>query len=99
MNDRVAIEYRDFWDVPRIFFFDLAGRRLLADCTFDNETEDYSGEYVVYEMPPDLRIPDGSWIGIEAKSVTTLGKIAVEKVEFDETKKQSVRADVFRAFL
>ena len=35
------IQYRDFYDVPRIFVADYQGRLYLFDCPFDEALDDY----------------------------------------------------------
>lgn len=99
MDDWADIEYRDFWDVPRIFFLTIGDRKLLADCPFDEAAEDYSSVYVVFEMPPDFEIPENSWAGIASRALTKLGEIPVAEADFDETKRRSVSTAAFRRFL
>lgn len=56
------IQYRDFYDVPRIFVFRANDRVFLADCPFDEEIDDYLKFYTLFELPPDAdRSLDGSW--------------------------------------
>ena len=43
-------EYRDFYDVPRIFVIDVDGRIILFDCQFVDELDEYSDEYKIYEL-------------------------------------------------
>ena len=95
MNWLPIIEYRDFWDVPRIFFVRKNGVLLLFDCEFNDQKEDYSDEYKVYIMP---ELPAGeSWKGIFERATEYLGNVPVDKVNFDETRRKFIQDDL--AFL
>jgi hypothetical protein len=92
----VPINYRDFWDVPRIFFAEHAGRLYLFDCQFDEDTEDYPESYQVFLMPPltDLDFA-GSWADLWRKAVRKVGDVPVAAVRFDPTRRQAIGAEVF----
>lgn len=96
MTDMIPIQYRDFWDVPRIFFTHYRGSLYLFDCPFDDEVEDYPNEYRVYLMPPlsptDLA---GSWADLWERAVRDLGSVPITAVAFDDTKRRQIAASVF----
>lgn len=95
MTRWAAIDYRDFWDFPRIFFLTDRGQTYLFDCPFDEESEDYPDEYRVYLMPPMTAVEkDGSWAGLYRKAVAELGRVRTSAVRFDPTKRQFADASV-----
>ena len=68
-------QYRDFWDVPRMFLVDSDGRSMLFDCAFDEEREDFGDQYRVYLMPPlsngEL---EGSWADLPKRAHSFVGE-------------------------
>ena len=50
MGEKLRIQYRDFYDVPRIFLTTYKGRHFLLDCPFDDALDDYSAAYEVFLM-------------------------------------------------
>ena len=92
------IRYRDFWDVPRIFFVEEAGRLYLFDCQFDEVTEDYPDVYQVFLMPP-LSEADyaGSWAPLYQRATAKVGEVPVAAVRFDPTRRQAIDPVVFAA--
>lgn len=96
MSARASIvEYRDFWDVPRVFLARYQDGLFLFDCPFDEDAEDFPDLYRVYRMPAlspeDL---EGSWYGLEAKAVDYLGEVPISAVRFDGTRRQEIDASV-----
>ena len=100
MNRWVAIDYREFWDVPRIFFATDAGRLVLFDCAFNEVLEDYPEVYRIYAMPslsPDALA--GSWKDIHRKATRFLGAVPISRVTFDPTKRKQIDASVLDELL
>jgi len=93
-------QYRDFWDVPRIFLVVFDQSFFLFDCMFDPELEDFDDEYQVFVMP-ELGDADlaGSWKQLSEKSIRTLGKIKVSDVNFDETRRSFIDASAISQLL
>lgn len=89
------VQYRDFWDVPRIFVARYQDELFLFDCPFDEDVEDFPDSYKVYRMPAltheDLA---GSWYGLEAKAIGFLGEVPISKVQFDGTRRKEIDAGV-----
>jgi hypothetical protein len=85
------IEYRDFWDVPRMFVARHDGRPYLFRDPFDSMTENYSHQYEVLELPPlgadELK---GSWDGLAGRALTKLGTVRIDEVEFDSSRRRSM---------
>ncbi|MFT3713594.1 MAG: hypothetical protein QM817_38545 [Archangium sp.] len=85
----VAFTYRGFWDVPRVLLLELRGAHLVLESEFDEVLDDYSDDYVVYEVPSSFQwqqVADP----IAAHSLRRLGTIRVSDVKFDESKRRSI---------
>ena len=96
MTDWTPIKYRDFWDVPRIFFAEHGGRLYLFDCPFDETGEDYPESYQVFQMPALTDIDyAGSWADLWRKAVRKLGEVPVAAIRFDPTRRKAIGAEVF----
>jgi hypothetical protein len=91
MSQRVPIQYRGFWDVPRIFLARYQGRTFLFDCPFDEQLDDYPDTYGVFLLP-DLQEEElpKDWTCLRQRAVDCLGNIPVSRVTFDPTKRQSI---------
>jgi len=99
MTDRwLPIHYRDFYDVPRAFVLEYHGELLFFDCPFSDVLEDYGDRYLVFKIPEELRerIDTISWTDLGNRS-ERIGAVLVSAVEFDETKRKGVKADVFES--
>ena len=96
MIDGVLIRYRDFWDVPRIFFAEHDGELYLFDSRFDKTSEDYLESYDVYLMP-SFGESDylGSWAEHPQKAICKVGVVPIDSVRFDPTKRKEIGAEVF----
>lgn len=97
MSDWLPIlEYRDFYDLPRAFVVRRNGREVLFDCPFDAAVDDYPKEYAVYELTNEgerLRKMK-SWSSL-AEHGTRLGKVSVDTVAFDASKRSAISTSVF----
>lgn len=86
-----TIRYRDFYDVPRIFITTYNGELYLFDCPFDEQLDDYSDRYTVYQLPSlsedELQC---SWEHLAERAASVLGTIPVTQVKFDATKRNSI---------
>ena len=95
-----TIRYRDFYDVPRIFITAHDGAQYLFDCPFDDELDDYSDCYRVYQLPAllehELR---GSWERLSDRAVALVGSVPVDQVEFDQSKRKLVNTSVLDKLL
>ncbi len=90
-----TIRYRDFYDVPRIFITTHNGEQYLFDCPFDEERDDYSDQYDVYQLQA---IPEdelkGSWERLPERGARAVGTVPVAQVQFDTTKRDSIDTEV-----
>lgn len=95
-----AICYRDFYDVPRIFITAHDGKQYLFDCPFDDELDDYSERYRVYQLPALQEYElDGSWERLPDRAVALVGSVPVDKVEFDQSKRKLINTSVLDELL
>jgi hypothetical protein len=95
-----TIRYRDFYDVPRMFITVYEGTQYLFDCPFDDELDDYSDRYFVYQLPSLLEDDlGGSWERLPERAVCLLGTARVAEVEFDQTKRERINTTVIKALL
>lgn len=88
MNDPTPFIYRGFYDVPRMIIARYEGFRLLLDCRFDDDLDEYPDAYRVFVIPDisdaELAVPI-SWLGLDKKATAYLGTVAVKDIVFDET--------------
>jgi hypothetical protein len=97
--EMVPIQYRGFWDVPRIFLARHRGRLFLFESRYDEEVEEHADSFTVYELPidSDAELPK-DWTTLSERALKELGQISVEDVQFDPSKRQAVDAGVFQRF-
>jgi hypothetical protein len=86
--------YRDFHEVPRVFYVEHDGRYFLFDCEYDERRGDYAPGYTVYVVPKEA-VATPSWQELAARSVVT-GWLPLDAVEFDETKQRAMLASVLQ---
>lgn len=94
----LPIKYRDFYDVPRLVVVEWRGDLYMLDSPFDEGQDDYTDVFTVYRLPADAReaVAEDSWDDLPGSGVA-LGQIAVEEVQFDETRREAVSDELFRA--
>jgi len=90
------MKYCDFYDVPRLVAVTHDDALFLLDCPYDDETEDYPAYHEVYRLPPRRldELAGASWEGLAA-SGRRVGRIPVDAVEFDPSRRSSVNANLF----
>lgn len=49
-NVWIPIQYRDFYDIPRIFVMHHLGDTFVFDCPFDDDADEYPEYYVVRRL-------------------------------------------------
>jgi|KBSMisStaDraftv2_1062788.scaffolds.fasta_scaffold98655_1 hypothetical protein len=88
-------QYRDFWDIPRIFLVEYGNSLFLFDCEFDEQKEDYGNVFHVYLMPKLTEQEfDGSWEKLSGKAERFLGEIYAADLTFDESRRESIDEEV-----
>ena len=94
------IVYREFADFPRSFFVRGKGGWLFLDAPFDDDLDDYSQDFAVYDM--GTAGPDefsGAWHEVPGRAVARLGEIALDCDAFDPTRRVAIRSDRLSQFL
>jgi len=95
MNAPIPIEYRDYWDVPRIFLARHQGRLYLFDCEFDETLEDFRQGYRVYLMPEiSTEDREGSWAEFPKRAIRELRTIEVGLVSFANAEKSMIDSSI-----
>lgn|SRR5438046_1164081 len=95
MSDRLTIQYRDFYDVPRIFLVNHRGTLYLFDCPFDQDLDEYPDIYRVFVLPSDpCSDLSGSWDDLASRATAYLGEVPVKSVQFDSTRRREIETDV-----
>ena len=96
MTEWLEIQYRGFYDIPRIFVVQRDGDRYLFVCQFDDSMDDYAGDYVVYCLSDEQweRLRGGSWLDLP-DDLERVGLIPTASVTFDASKRRAVNASVF----
>ena len=92
----VPFEYRDFYDIPRIFVVRHDNELFLFDCRFSPHADDYSSRFDVYALPASLEDSLGkiSWEGLSAAG-RAVGSVETSSVEFDDSQRRLVNDEVF----
>jgi hypothetical protein len=90
-----TIQYRDFYDVPRIFVARSTNETFLFDSRFDDLKDEYDTEYTVFLMPmlSDGELT-GDWKSLKERAIRLLGTIPVSEVQFDSTKRKQVDLNI-----
>ena len=95
-----TIRYRDFYDVPRIFITTYNGELYLFDCPFDEELDDYSDRYQVYQLQAISEDElQGSWEHLPERAASVLGTVPVAHVQFDTTRRNSIDTTVLEEII
>jgi hypothetical protein len=95
--EKLKIQYRDFWDVPRVFVTSYQGRHYLFDCPFNDELDEYPDHYEVFltnSLPAEVL--NGSWMNIRDQAIHHLGQVPVKSVQFDETMREEIDAGILK---
>jgi hypothetical protein len=92
----IPIQYREFYDIPRMFIAEYGGETYLFDGSFDDALDDYPPSYSVFVLPHiDLSTLSGSWADLSRSAVRMCGEVSTDAVVFDPTRRQSISPDVF----
>ena len=90
MSSMIPFRYSGFWDVPRYILLKYREAWLFLYCGFDDDLDDYSESYEVYRLPPSIepRLEKESWAFVYEMMGDCIGKIKVQDIRFDETKRK-----------
>ena len=95
MGKMVPIQYREFWDVPRIFLASYRSKLFLFDCPFDEGTEDFPDYYQVYLLPDlEQHALSNSWDKLSSKAIHYFGKVHIKTIRFDQTKRREIDSSI-----
>lgn len=94
----VAIQYREFYDVPRLFLAKQGGTVYVFDCPFDEVADEYPAHHRAYRLPSEMgaAADAGSWEDLP-RAGTFVGEVPVEAVRFDATRRAAIDDTVFGA--
>ena len=85
------IKYFSFWDVPRTFAFEQAGKVYVLMSEFDDDLDKYPDAYEVFIVSGVANLSVLSdWKSIEPLPKTRVGKVPVAAVRFDESRRKFV---------
>lgn len=92
----LPIQYGEFHDIPRVFLVSNNSETYLFDCSFSNAIDDYPDEFVVYKLPQNGSSDRSAvpWAELLAQG-KRVGTIRIENMVFDDSKRKSIRGDVF----
>jgi hypothetical protein len=88
---RRRIKYFSFWDVPRTFAFEYSGKVYLLTSEFDDALDEYPDDYEVFVVSGIENLSKVSdWKCIEPLPKTSVGRVPVASVRFDESRRKYV---------
>ena len=78
-----VIDYRDFYDVPRMIVASNEEGVFLFYSRFDEKRDDYLEHYEVYRMPElKSEVLAGSWDGLERRALERGPDVALNDLPF-----------------
>jgi hypothetical protein len=79
----------EFYDVPRCIATRYKGKLILLQSAFDEQFDDYAASYSVCLLPESVEssLATSSWKFLESTQLTLIGRIQVDSVRFDPTKR------------
>jgi hypothetical protein len=96
--EMTAFHYVDFYDVPRTIIVPVRGQWVLLQSAFDEHFDDYEAYYSVYRLPSSFEPPTvGSRWDFLQHELVCVGKIPISEVEFDLSKRRTLRASALDA--
>jgi hypothetical protein len=99
VKEPVEIQYREFYDWPRMFVASLDGTDYFFDGSFDDQIDEYPEMYQVFLMPHlTTEQRTGSWIDLRKCALRHLGSVKVVDMHFDPARRHCVEADDIRQF-
>ena len=87
----MPIEYRDFYDRPRMFKLTVGDQVFLCISAFKEDLDDHDSAYEVWRITsPEAISWGGSWLEFPRPNDQLMGRIAVKDVVFDASCRASV---------
>jgi hypothetical protein len=85
------VEYRNFYDIPRMFVVVENGRTFLFDCPFDHVADEFTPHYNVYElMDVESDSLPKDWREFSKRLRRLVGRVAVNDVSFDDSERRRI---------
>lgn len=89
----VPFTYSGFWDVPRYTFCQIDGKHLLLQSEFDDNLDEYSTDYQVFELQSPIQVGSKfSWETFPLSEARLIETIPVTTMNFDETKRAKMNS-------
>jgi len=101
MAEMTPFRYGGFYDVPRCLSLHYRGRRFLLQSAFDDQLDEYPTDYSVY-LVPETADDSRQVCSPEFLSNTPMaciGKIPIDQVKFDASKRNELDASVLDRFV
>jgi hypothetical protein len=101
LTEMTPFIYGGFWDVPRCLALRYRGKRFLFLSTFDEEIDEYPSDYSVYVIPESAE-DSRQVLSPEFLSNTPMdciGRIPIDRVTFDSTKRRELDASILDSLI
>lgn len=94
------IRYRDFYDIPRAVVLEFEGVFYFFSSPFGESEGEYSDYFDVYELSAEAtaNLDSSDWSSIE-KYGKYSGRVSIDELCFDDTKRKSVELRSLRRAL
>jgi hypothetical protein len=98
--EMTPFSYGGFWDVPRYLALRYKGKHFLLQSVFDEDLDEYPSEYSVYAVPelvddpPPVCCPEF----LSRMQTSFIGRIPIDRVTFDSTKRKELDASILNRF-
>jgi hypothetical protein len=99
--DRLPFSYGEFYDFPRMIRFCFEGNWYFLRSEFDDAKDDYDDSYKTYRLPyrteEEILSHPNYWMDLS--NADYLGRITVTELGFDETRRKSIGAHLFKDWI
>ena len=101
LSELTPFAYGGFYDVPRCLTLRYQGRRFLLFGAFDDDLDEYPSDYSVYVVPEpaDDSRPVSSPEFLSNTPMNCIGRISIDQVRFDPSKRQKLDARILDRFI
>jgi hypothetical protein len=99
--EMTPFRYGWFYDVPRCVTFHYKGKRFLLQSAFDEDLDEYLTDYSVYVIPEaaDDSLPACSPEFLSKTPMSCIGRIPIDQVTFDSTRRRELDASILEQFV
>jgi hypothetical protein len=100
MTEMLPFRYAGFYDVPQFIALRFRCMTLVLQSPFDDSLNEYSDIYTVHEMPKAIEdaVMAGHYERLEKAPLRPIGRIAVNAVAFDPTKRNALNLPTSKSF-